>query len=531
MANPDPAASANPGAGGGTLSAAGAPDGTLSRTRDGAASGADAGADTGAAGFWRTYGQVFASRRIAAMLLLGFSSGLPLALTAGALQAWLTVEGISIKTIGYFALVGLPYTFKFVWAPLLDRFEPRWLGRRRAWIFVFQVLLAGACFLMARFDPQTSINAMAALAVAIAFLSASQDVVFDAYRADLLDAEERGAGAAVSVLGYRLAMLVSGGAALIIADQWLGWPATYRLMGGLMLLLAAITLLCPRAPDVERLLSSARAEWLGFVVMVAVGAAVWFGLSRLMQALPLAGASRFVTLALETATMVLTGLCAILAARRVGFPSFLAPWDAFFSRRHAVLLLLLIVLYKLGDAFAGSLTTSFLLRGVGFTQTEVGAINKGLGLVATIVGALAGGAWLSKRSLYHALMVFGILQAVSNFGYWLLAVLPKSYALMAAAIGVENLCGGLGTAAFVAFLMALTDMRYSAAQYALLSALAAVGRVYVGPASGVMVDSFGWPTFFMLTVVTALPGLVLLWWLRADVRALGSVRPGTALDD
>ncbi|NLD55752.1 MAG: MFS transporter [Burkholderiaceae bacterium] len=480
---------------------------------------------------WQTYGQVFASRRIAAMLLLGFSSGLPLALTAGALQAWLTVEGISIKTIGYFALVGLPYTFKFVWAPLLDRFEPRWLGRRRAWIFAFQLLLAAGCFLMARTDPAASVEAMAALAVAIAFLSASQDIVFDAYRADLLSPEERGAGAAVSVLGYRLAMLVSGGAALIVADQWLGWPGTYRLMGAIFLLLATVTLFCPRIPDAQRLLSSARAEWLGFVVMIAVGAGTWFALSQAMRWLPLDGASRFGVLAVETLAMVVTGLAAILAARKVGFPSFLAPWDAFFSRRHAVLLLLLIVLYKLGDAFAGSLTTSFLLRGVGFTQTEVGAINKGLGLVATIIGALAGGAWLSSRPLYNALMLFGILQAVSNFGYWLLAVLPKSHALMAAAIGVENLCGGLGTAAFVAFLMALTDMRYSAAQYALLSALAAVGRVYVGPASGVMVESFGWPLFFMLTVVTALPGLVLLWWLREDVRALGSVKLGAPLDD
>ncbi len=480
---------------------------------------------------WRTYGQVFASRRIAAMLLLGFSSGLPLALTAGALQAWLTVEGISIRTIGYFALVGLPYTFKFVWAPLLDRFEPRWLGRRRAWILAFQLLLAGACFAMARLDPAVSVPWIAAMAVGISFLSASQDIVFDAYRADLLDPEERGAGAAVSVLGYRLAMLVSGGAALIIADQWLGWPDTYRPMGGLLLLLAVVTLLCPRVADADRLLSSARAEWTGFIVMVAVGAAVWFGLTRGAQWLPLAGASRFALLGIETLTMVLTGLAAIVAARKVGFPSFLAPWDAFFSRRNAIGLLLLIVLYKLGDAFAGSLTTSFLLRGVGFTQTEVGAINKGLGLVATIVGALAGGAWLSSRPLYNALMLFGILQAVSNFGYWLLAVLPKSYPLMAAAIGVENLCGGLGTAAFVAFLMALTDARFSAAQYVLLSALAAVGRVYVGPASGVLVESFGWPLFFMLTVVTALPGLCLLWWLRAEVRALGSVRLSGAVDD
>jgi PAT family beta-lactamase induction signal transducer AmpG len=497
---------------------------------------ANVAADDGAAAsrspnLWRTYGQVFASRRIAAMLLLGFSSGLPLALTAGALQAWLTVEGISIKTIGYFALVGLPYTFKFVWAPLLDRFEPRWLGRRRAWIFAFQLLLTGSCFLMARTDPTASVEAMAALAVAIAFLSASQDIVFDAYRADLLSPAERGAGAAVSVLGYRLAMLVSGGAALIVADQWLGWPGTYRLMGVIFLLLAAVTLVCPRIADAQRLLSPARAEWLGFVVMIAVGAGTWFALSQVMRWLPLDGASRFGVLALETLAMVVTGLAAILAARKVGFPSFLAPWDAFFSRQNAVLLLLLIVLYKLGDAFAGSLTTSFLLRGVGFTQTEVGAINKGLGLVATIIGALAGGAWLSSRPLYNALMLFGVLQAVSNFGYWLLAVLPKSHALMAAAIGVENLCGGLGTAAFVAFLMALTDMRYSAAQYALLSALAAVGRVYVGPASGVMVESFGWPVFFMLTVVTALPGLALLWWLREDVRALGSVKLGAAVDD
>jgi PAT family beta-lactamase induction signal transducer AmpG len=302
-------------------------------------------------------------------------------------------------------------------------------------------------------------------------------------------------------------------------------------MGLIFLLLAAVTLFCPRIPDAQRLLSSARAEWLGFVAMIAVGAGTWFALSQAMRWLPLEGASRFTVLAVETVAMVATGLAAILAARRVGFPSFLAPWDAFFSRRHAVLLLLLIVLYKLGDAFAGSLTTSFLLRGVGFTQTEVGAINKGLGLVATIVGALVGGAWLSSRPLYNALMLFGILQAVSNFGYWLLAVLPKSHALMAAAIGVENLCGGLGTAAFVAFLMALTDMRYSAAQYALLSALAAVGRVYVGPASGVMVESFGWPMFFMVTVLTALPGLALLWWLREDVRALGSVKLGAAVDD
>jgi PAT family beta-lactamase induction signal transducer AmpG len=464
--------------------------------------------------------QVFGSRRIAAMLLLGFASGLPLALSSGTLQAWLTVEGIDITTIGFFALAGLPYTFKFVWAPLADRFEPPMLpGRRRSWLLVTQLGLAALCFVMATLDPRASVLAVGACAVAIAFLSASQDIVFDAYRTDLLDENERGAGAAVSVLGYRLAMLVSGGLALIIADQWLGWPNMFRLMGGLFGLMALVTLWSPKPPPAEGLRSDVRRELLGFLAMLAAGAGSFW----LLRQLPWdwVGEGRFARLAADTLMLVVACVAALRAARAAGFPSFLAPWDAFFSRERAAWLLALIVLYKLGDAFAGSLSTSFLIRGAGFTPTEVGAVNKVLGLAATIVGALAGGAWLAKRPLYASLMLFGILQAVSNFGYWLISVLPKSYGLMAAAIGFENLCGGMGTAAFVAFLMALTDRRFSAAQYALLSALAAVGRVYVGPASGVMVAAFGWPTFFVFTVAAALPGLLLLAWLRPQVAMLG----------
>ena len=226
------------------------------------------------------YAQVFANRRIAAMLVLGFASGLPLALSTGTLQAWLTVSGIDIKTIGFFALAGLPYTFKFVWAPLLDRFEPRWMGgsRRKAWLFITQILLAAACLVMATIDPATSIVSLGVCAVAIAFLSASQDVVFDAYRNDLLGAEERGAGAAVSVLGYRLAMLVSGGLALILADQWLGWPGAYRAMAGLFVVLALITVFVPATGSEYRPTSSARAEWQGFVAMLASGLrfSIWF---------------------------------------------------------------------------------------------------------------------------------------------------------------------------------------------------------------------------------------------------------------
>jgi len=463
--------------------------------------------------------QVFGSRRIAAMLLLGFASGLPLALSSGTLQAWLTVEGLDITTIGFFALAGLPYTFKFVWAPLADRFEPPLLGgRRRSWLLVTQFGLAALCLAMATLDPKTSVAAVGACAVAIAFLSASQDIVFDAYRTDLLDERERGAGAAVSVLGYRLAMLVSGGLALIIADQWLGWPNMFRLMAGLFGLMALVTLWSPKPAPAETLRSDVRRELIGFVAMIGVGVASFW----LLQQLPWhwMGSGRFADLAAKTISLVIALVLALQAARRAGFPSFLAPWDAFFSRERAAWLLALIVLYKLGDAFAGSLSTSFLIRGAGFSPTEVGAVNKVLGLAATIVGALAGGAWLAKRPLYHSLMLFGVLQAVSNFGYWLISVLPKSYALMATAIGFENLCGGMGTAAFVAFLIALTDRRFSAAQYALLSALAAVGRVYVGPVSGVMVAAFGWPVFFVFSVVAAVPGLLLLAWLRPQVLAL-----------
>jgi PAT family beta-lactamase induction signal transducer AmpG len=361
---------------------------------------------------------------------------------------------------------------------------------------------------------------MGAVAVAIAFLSASQDVAFDAYRADLLPTRERGAGAAVSVLGYRLAMLVSGGLAMILADRWLGWPDTYRLMGALLAAFALVSLLAPRLPDPEGAgpVTPAWRELAGFAAMLAAGIATWAA----MRALPWGAleADRFGRLLVLTASLLAAFAAAIKVARLAGFAAFVEPWDRFFDRRGALALLALIVLYKLGDAFAGSLSTAFLIRGAGFSQTEVGAVNKIFGLIATLVGALAGGAWLMRASLYRALLLFGLLQAVSNLGYWVLSVLPPDRTLMAAAVGFENLCGGMGTAAFVAFLMTLTDARYSAAQFALLSALAAIGRVYVGPTSGVLVEAWGWPTFFLFSTVAALPGLLLLAWLRPTIESL-----------
>jgi len=402
---------------------------------------------------------VFRSRKIFLLLLLGFSSGLPLALTGATLQAWLTVEGVRLQDIGWFALVGQPYVYKFLWAPLMDRYPLPFLGRRRGWLLATQLALLVAVAWMGSVAPKESPWLLAALALSVAFLSASQDIVFDAFRADALDARERGAGAAVSVLGYRIAMLVSGGLALILVDGWLSWKETY---------------------------------WLMAVLMLIGAAATWAALEPQVQ-----------------------GKAPATLAEAVR-----EPLTEFFSRDGAVALLVLIVLYKLGDAFAGVLTTAFLLRGAGFSLTDVGWANKWLGVGATILGLLAGGALMAKLRLYRSLLLFGILQALTNLGFMALALAGKSYALMVAVVAAENLCGGMGTAAFVALLMAMCDRRFSATQYALLSALAAFGRVYVGPAAGALAADYGWTAFFLFTFFIALPGIALLVGLRARLDAL-----------
>jgi PAT family beta-lactamase induction signal transducer AmpG len=429
---------------------------------------------------FKEYSQAFTNRRIGTVLLLGFASGLPLALTAGTLQAWMTVEGVDLKTIGIFALVGLPYTWKFLWAPVMDRFVPPFLGRRRGWILMTQFALMAGIAAMGSTDPKSAPWALAALAVFVAFASASQDIVFDAYRTDVLREPERGIGAAVSVLGYRVAMLVSGAMALIFAGGgdffgWftitgLGWRNTYWIMAGLLFIGAAAVLL---APEPEKQVVPPRS---------------------LQEAL-------------------------------------IEPLREFFSRPGAWMLLALIVLYKLGDAFAASLSTAFLIRGAGFSPAEVGAVNKGMGLAATIVGVLFGGAIMVTLGLFRALLMFGIAQAFSNLMFMWVALAGKNYAVMTAAVAVENICGGMGTTAFVALLMALCNQRFTATQFALLSALASFGRVYVGPAAGYATDPSGlglaWAPFYLLTFFTALPGLLLCWWMRPTLDALSAKRAET----
>ena len=396
--------------------------------------------------------------RVVTVLFLGFSSGLPLALSGGTLQAWLTVEDVDIKTIGLFSLVGLPYTLKFLWSPLMDRFVVPIFGRRRGWIALSQLALIGLILGMSVTSPQNGLWFLALLAFCLTFVSASQDVAIDAYRTELLRERERGMGAAVSVTGYRVAMLVSGALALILSE-YLGWRATYMLM--------ALTMS------------------IGVV-------AVWLGPEPEDPGTPPASMKDAVE----------------------------GPFKEFFSRTGVWSLLALIVLYKLGDAFAGSLTTTFLIRGVNFSVGEVGAINKGMGLASTIIGALFGGVLMARLRLFKALLIFGILQAVSNLSFMVLALVGKSYPLMIFTIAFENLAGGMGTAAFVAFLMILCNHSYTATQFALLSALASLGRVFVGPLSGVLVDGMGWTVFFFTTFLFALPGLVLLWVMREVVKGI-----------
>lgn len=405
------------------------------------------------------YIQPYLSPRVLPLFLLGIASGLPLALSGGTFQAWATVSNVSLQQIGFLTLVGMAYTFKFIWAPFIDRYVPPFMGRRRGWMAITQLGLALVLVAMGLLNPVEHLLLLAVLATLLAFLSATQDIAFDAYSAEVLPPEERAAGAAIRTLGYRVGMIISGGLALILAPLWLGWGGTYMLMGAIMALSAVASFLAPEPNEVQKPRS------------------------------------------LEEA--------------------FVLPFKEFFARPEAWALLLLIVLYKLGDAFAGALSTTFLIRGAGFAPELIGTVNKILAVVATIIGALVGGSLMSQWGTYRSLMIFGILQAVSNFGYYVVALFPGHVPIMAVVVGIENICGGLGTAAFVALVMGLCDVRYTATQFALLTALASVGRVFLaGPLTPPIVEAFGWANFYLITVLIALPGLILLRFYKARIQRI-----------
>jgi PAT family beta-lactamase induction signal transducer AmpG len=388
------------------------------------------------------------------MLPLGFASGLPLALTSGTLQAWLTVAGLDLKTIGIFTLIGLPYSLKFLWAPFIDRISLPWLGRRRGWMLVTQIAVTLGLALMGLIGSTESPHWLGLIAVGVAFCSASLDIVFDAYRTDLLLPAERGFGAALWVNGYRLAMLVASAGALVLAEQ-IGWKGTYLVLGALMGTGIVTILLSPNPPG--------------------------------------------------------GGAAPKTLKEAVGF-----PLRELFARPGIYGLLCLIILYKLGDAIAGSLQTAFFIGGLGFTAGEVGYV-KGLGIAATLIGALAGGLIMARSGLIRSLLFFGLLQAFSNLSFMFLAWIGKSYEALAASVVIENVTGGMGTAAFVALVMSLCDHRYTATQFALLSSLEALGRVFAGRPSAEAVGMLGWDWFFFLSFVLALPGCWLVWLYRRQL--------------
>jgi len=402
--------------------------------------------------------------RILSIGLLGFASGLPLALSGPTLQAWFTTAGMSLRDIGWITLIGQAYVFKFLWAPLLDRLPLPFLGRRRGWILLMQLLCGAALIGMSFYTPQGAAATLAFLGVLLAFASATQDIAYDAHRTDLLRPEERGWGTAFMQGGYRAAMLVSGALSLILADH-VGWAWVYRLMGALMLAAILVTVTSPDAPDEQPTRSFAEAV--------------------------------------------------------------VQPFMDFFQRYGMLALawLALMVLYKLCDAFALSLSTTFLLRVPQFTLTQLGAINKTFGLAAGLCGALAGGWVVTRMRLFPALLLLGVLQALVNLGYiWLVHSGPDLLAL-AAVVGAENFFSGLGSTAFVVLVTALCNVRYSATQYALLSSLSAVGRVFLGPLAAWLVPQVGWSNFFAITALSASPGLLLVVGLRRAIHRAELARP------
>lgn len=397
---------------------------------------------------WREALVAALSGRMLVALLMGFASGLPLLLTGSVLQAWLKDGGVDLARIGLFALIGLPYTLKFLWSPLFDRYTPPWLGRRRGWLVLMQFSTAAALFLLSAAQPAP--DALWPVMIAgllVSLFSASQDIVIDAYRRESMAESELGLGSALYVNGYRLGMLLAGGGGLILAD-WLSFEIMYRIMAACMTACVVVTLLAP-----EPLLPEGRPRTL--------------------------------------------------------YDAVVLPFRDYFSRQGAWLILAFILLYKLGDTMASAMTTPFYLD-LGYSKTEIGTVVKLFGFWATIAGGTLGGIWILRAGLRRALWVFGFGQMLSTLGFVVLAYFPLNVGALATVVAVENLTAGMGTAAFVGFMAALTDRRFTATQYALLSSLMGVPRVLLSAPTGWFAQALGWPGFFLLCVVIAVPGLMLL---------------------
>ncbi len=380
-------------------------------------------------------------------MVMGFSCGLPLLLTISVLQAWMKEEGVDLAVIGMMALVGLPYTIKFLWAPLLDRYTLPFLGRRRGWMLVAQVALALAIAGLGNTNPANSPWMVAFAAFWVTFFSASQDIVVDAYRREDLTDQELGLGSSLYINGYRLGMLLASGGGLIMADH-MPFSMVYMIMALGMLPGILTTFFAPE-PDTPA------------------------GIPRSLK------------------------------------DAVFNPLVEYFSRRGALWILAFILLYKIGDTMASAMTTPFYLD-IGFTKTQIGAVVKLFGFWATIAGSLIGGICMLRLGIPRSLWIFGILQALSTAGFALLAHIGPSLSWLAGVIAFENLSSGMGTAAYAAFMASITDKRFTATQYALLTSLMGVPRVLAAAPTGLLAKTFGWQGFFICCTVIALPGMLLL---------------------
>jgi len=379
--------------------------------------------------------------------IMGFACGLPLLLTITLLQAWMKEEGVNLHVIGMMALVGLPYTMKFLWAPLFDRFTLPFLGRRRGWLLLSQLALAVSIVALGFTDPGRSPLLVAITAFIVTFFSASQDIVVDAYRREDLPDEELGLGSSLYVNGYRVGMLLASGGGLILADH-ISFQMVYVIMA-LCMFPGLVTTLMAREPDVT-----------------------------------------------ETPPQSLK-------------EAVIEPLLEYFNRRGAIWMLAFILFYKVGDTMASTMTIPFYLD-VGFSKTEIGAVVKLFGFWATIAGSLIGGVSMIRMGIYRSLWIFGFLQALSTAGFAVLAHTGHNIAMLSAVIGFENLSGGMGTAAFVAFMASITNKKFTATQYALLSSLMGVPRVLASAPTGYLVEGLGWIWFFVFCTVIAIPGMLLL---------------------
>jgi len=480
---------------------------------------------------WVTAAKVYFEPKVLYVALLGFSSGLPLALTGSTLHAWMNRAGVDLTTIGLFALVGLPYSLKFIWAPLVDATRlpvlSNMFGRRRGWLIATQLGLVLSIFFLGGVDPLAAPLMLAVLALTVAFISATQDILVDTLRIEALEDTQQAAGVANYVAAYRAAMLITTAGALVTAGNLAGagwmvseiWPMIY--MGAAALVGVGIlgTLLMPEPEvpeDAPYLSGTSTAIFLGVLGTVIAG--LFY-----LRATVFADYGRYFSL-LVLAVLAATALGLFAFTRRASLRDEYALGNQLqgavvvpfvnFAREHKYWLglLFLVILFKFGDAFAGTLFTPFAQR-MGYGDDQIGWAV-GYGILATIAGGFLGAYVLRWRRLMAAMWIAGIVQLISNFGYFGLALIDVNEAALLAAVLTENVMGGIGTTIFIALISSLCRNKlYTASQFALLTALSAVPRTLLVAPAGAVALVVGWPLFFILSAVAALPGLALLWWL------------------